>query len=128
MKFISRLFSQKEKPVTVSRFITDIETKLEQFKLNEKAVVKMANAVRDLDSSIKDFQEKIAEFSRENERMNEISDKVIEVVSHILTMDSKINQIEQKIEEIQKAVGLEEQGPAGEIKKKPNHKQATFEL
>ena len=118
MKFISRLFSQKEKPVTVSRFITDIETKLEQFKLNEKAVVKM----------VKDFQEKIAEFSRENERMNEISDKVIEVVSHILTMDSKINQIEQKIEEIQKAVGLEEQGPAGEIKKKPNHKQATFEL
>jgi predicted RNase H-like nuclease (RuvC/YqgF family) len=128
MKFIKRLFSREEKPVTVTRFISDIETKLEQFKLNEKAVSRMADTVKELDASIKDFKDKIAEFSRENERMNEISDKVIEVVSHILTMDSKINQIERKIEEIQKAVGLEEQGPEGELKKKSNHKQATFEL
>ncbi|MDD5258725.1 MAG: hypothetical protein PHD29_02025 [bacterium] len=128
MRWLKKLFNQEPKQVTVSGFISDIETKLEKFKLNEKTVSKMADRVKELDTGIKSFKERIEEFSRENERMDDLAQKIIEVVSHIYSMDTRLAQLEKKIEQIQKEVGLEEHGPAGELKKKPSEKQSTFEL
>jgi DNA repair ATPase RecN len=128
MKWLKKIFNQEAKQVTVSGFISDIEAKLEQFRLNDKTVNKMADRVKELDATIKSFKEKIEESSREHERMDDLAQKIIEVVSHIYSMDTRLAQLEKRIEQIQKEVGLEEHGPEGELKKKPSEKQATFEL
>ncbi len=128
MKWLKKIFNQEAKQVTVSGFISDIEAKLEQFRLNDKTVNKMADRVKELDTTIKSFKDKIEEFSREHERMDDLAQKIIEVVSHIYSMDTRINQLENKIEQIKKEIGLEEHGPEGTLKKKPSAKQSTFEL
>lgn len=128
MKWLKKIFNQDAKQVTVSGFISDIEAKLEQFRLNDKTVNKMTDRVKELDATIKSFKEKIEEFSREHERMDDLAQKIIEVVSHIYSMDTRIGQLENKIEQIKKELGLEEHGSEGELKKKPSAKQSTFEL
>jgi predicted RNase H-like nuclease (RuvC/YqgF family) len=128
MKFLKKFFKKKNKEVTVSGFITDIETKLEQFKLTEKTVNKIADRVKELDADIKEFKKRFAEFSEENDRMGEVTQRVIEVVNHIYDMDLRLAQLEKKIAEIQAALGLEEKGAPGELKKKNGQKQITFEL
>lgn len=128
MKWLKKIFNREAKQVTVSGFISDIEAKLEQFRLNDKTVNKMADRVKELDTTIKSFKEKIEEFSREHERMDDLAQKIIEVVSHIYSMDTRIGQLENKIEQIKKEIGLEEHGPEGALKKKPSAKQSTFEL
>lgn len=128
MKWLKKIFNQEAKQVTVSGFISDIEAKLEQFRLNDKTVNKMADRVKDLDTTIKSFKDKIEEFSREHERMDDLAQKIIEVVSHIYSMDTRIGQLENKIEQIKKEIGLEDHGTEGALKKKPSVKQSTFEL
>ncbi|MBI5555187.1 MAG: hypothetical protein HY920_04980 [Elusimicrobia bacterium] len=128
MKWLKKIFNQEAKQVTVSGFISDIEAKLEQFRLNDRTVNKMADRVKELDTTIKSFKEKIEEFSREHERMDDLAQKIIEVVSHIYSMDTRLGQLENKIEQIKKEIGWEEHGLAGALKKKPLAKQSTFEL
>jgi capsule polysaccharide export protein KpsE/RkpR len=128
MRFFKRLFRKKNKDVTVSGLITDIETKLEQFRLTEKTVNKMADRVKELDADIKDFKKKFAEFNEEHGRMDEVTQRVIEVVNHIYDMDLRLAQLEKKIAAVQAAAGLEEKGPQGELKKKDSNKQISLEL
>ena len=128
MRFLKQIFRKRNKEVTVGGFITDIESKLEQIKLTERTVNKMADRVKDLDAAIKDFKKKFAEFNEEHGRMDEVTQRVIEVVNHIYDMDLRLAQLEKKIAAVQAAAGLEEKGPQGELQKKDSKKQITFEL
>lgn len=129
MKFLKFFFKKGEpKLVNTDDFVKDIEEKLEQFRLNEKAIGKMSELVKSLDSNIKTFQKKIEVFSKEREHQDDLAQKIIEMVSHVYTMDTKINQMEKDLIEIKRELKLEVRAQNEEARKKNSAKQVTFEL
>lgn len=128
MSFLGKIFKKKPKrALTISEFITDIESKLNSLVLGDKTIIRLERKIENFNYKLKDFYDKIQEFSRERKEMEEISRRVIELVSLIYTMDTKINNLNKEFEEIKRELARE-----GRVLKTPKPKKrkeaGQFEL